>query len=146
MLDAKLNVVFLVLDLSAAFDSVNHNLLHGKLGRQYGLTDTVFAWFKSYLSSKKYYIKVNNSFSHDVSVSSGVLQGSILGTLLFSLYVREIERVAQLQYFKIHIYANDIQCYSGFASDTPMTLIVKKIPCFVSDLKSLNECKFFITE
>ena len=59
--------MFLVFDLSAAFDSANHNLLHGKLGRQYGLTDTVFAWFESYLSSKKYYIKVNNFF-HMMSV------------------------------------------------------------------------------
>ena len=72
MLDAKLNVVLLVFDLSAAFDTVNHNILLEKLGQQYGLTDTVFAWFESYLSSRKYYVKVNNSSSHDVSVSSGV--------------------------------------------------------------------------
>ena len=81
-------VTILVFDLSAAFDTVNHNILLGKLERQYRLTNTVFAWFESYLPSRKYYVKVNNSSSHDVSVSSGVPQGSILGPLLFSLYER----------------------------------------------------------
>ena len=89
-------------------------------------------------------VKVNNSSSHDVSVSSGVPQGSILGPLLFSLYVREVECVAQLHNFKIHMYADDIQCYFGFASDTPMTLIVKKIQCFVSDLKSWMNANFLL--
>ena len=102
-------------DLSTAFDTVNHHILLGKLVHKYGLSDTVFAWFKSYLSSRKYYVKVNNNASsHDVSVSSGVPQGSILGPLLFILYVREIEWVAQLHNFKIHMYADDIQCYFGF--------------------------------
>ena len=72
MLDSKQNVVLLVFDLSAAFDTVNHHILLGKLVHKYGLSDTVFAWFKSYLSSRKYYVKVNNASSHDVSVSSGV--------------------------------------------------------------------------
>ena len=144
MLDARLNVVLLVFDLSAAFDTVNHNILLGKLGQQYGLTDTVFAWFESYLSSRKYYVKGNNSSSHDVSVSSGVPQGSILGPLLFSLHVCEVERVAQVHNLKIHMYADDIQCYFGFASDTLMTLIVKKIQCFVSDLKSWMNANFLL--
>ena len=109
MLDAKLNVVLLVFDLSAAFDTVNHDILLGKLGRQYGLTYTVFAWFESYLSSRKYYVKVNNFSSHDVIVSSGVPQGSILGSLLFSLHGREVEHVAQQHNFKIHLYADDVQ-------------------------------------
>ena len=141
MLDAKLNVMLLMFDLSSAFDTVNHNILLGKLGQQDGLTDTIFAWFESYLSSRKFYVIVDNSSLHDVSVSSGVPQGSILGPLLFSLYVREVERFAQLLNFKIHMYADDIQGYFGFASDTPMTLI-KKIQCFVSDLKSWMNTNF----
>ena len=94
------------------------------------------------MSFRKYYVKINNFSSHDVSVSLGVPQGSILGQLLFSLYVREVERVAQQHNFKIHIYADDIQCYFGFASATPTTLIGKKIQCFVSDLKSWMNANF----
>ena len=69
---------------------------------------------------------------------------SILGPLLFSLYVREVERVAQLHNFKIHMCAHDIQCYFGFVGDTPMTVIVEKIQCFVSDLKKWMNVNFLL--
>ena len=115
MLDSKLNVVNLVFDLSAVFYTVNLNILLGKLGCQYDLTDIVFAWFESYLSSRKYYqyVKVNNSSLHDISILSGVRQRSLLGPcyLVCMCTSRNVARVAQLHNFKIHIYADDIQCY-----------------------------------
>ena len=77
------------------------------------------------MSSRKCYVKFINSSLHDVSVLSAVPLGFILGSLLFSLYVRKVDCVAQLCNFKIHMYADDKQCYFGFAGDTPMTLIVK---------------------
>ena len=49
--------------------------------------------------------------------------------------MHEVEYVVQLHNFKIYMYADDIQCYFGFAGDMPMTVIVEKIQCFVSDLK-----------
>ena len=79
-----------------------------------------------------------------MSVSSGVPLGCILGPLLLSLYVRKVERVAQLYNFKIHVYADDILCYFGFPTDTPMTLIVKKVQWFVSDLKRCMNAIFLL--
>ena len=85
MLDSKLNVALLIFDLSAAFDAVNHQFLLKKLHFHYGFCNNVLACFDSYLSGKNYYVKVNNFFSYDVESMSGVLQGFILGPVLFSL-------------------------------------------------------------
>ena len=115
-----------------------------KIGRRYGSNDTIFAWFVFYLSSWKYYVLVNNSSLHDVSVSSGVCQGFILYPLLISMYVCKLEHVAQLDNFKIHLYADDVQCYFQFGSDTHMTCIVEKIQCFVSDLKRWMNVNFLL--
>ena len=61
MLDSKLNVPLLTFDLSAAFDTVNHQLLLKKLHFCYGFCNNILAWFDSYLSGRNYYVKVNNS-------------------------------------------------------------------------------------
>ena len=79
MLDAKLNVILLLFDLSAAFDTVNHDILLAKLRDKYGFNGTVFAWFASYLSNRRYIVKINQSLSRDVVLFLGVPQGSILG-------------------------------------------------------------------
>ena len=106
MLDSKVNVVLLIFDLSAAFDTVNHQLLLKKLHFHYGFCNNVLAWFDSYLSGRIYNAKVNNS-SYDVESMSGVSQGFILGPVLFSLYVREVEHMAHRHNFSIHKYADD---------------------------------------
>ena len=143
MLDSKLNVALLTFDLSAAFDTVNHHLLLKKLHFQFGFCNNVLAWFDSYLSGRNYYVKVNNS-SYDVESMSGVPQGSILGPVLFSLYVRDVEQIAHQHNFSIHMYADDIQCYFGFSSDTPKSVVIHRIQCFVSDLKSWMNANFLM--
>ena len=79
----------LMLDLSKAFDLINHNLLLKKL-EIYGLTESTLGWFKSYLSMRKQAVAVNGTPSEflDISSSRGVPQGSILGPLLLH-YVYE---------------------------------------------------------
>ena len=81
-------------------------------------------------------MKVNNSSSYDVESMSGVPQGSILGPVLFSLYVREVEHIARQHNFSIHMYADDTQCYFGFSNDAPKSVAIHPIQCFISDLKS----------
>ena len=89
-------------------------------------------------------MKVNNSSSYDVESMSGVPQGSIFGPVLFSLYVREAEHIAHQHNFSIHMYADDIQCYLGFFSDTPKSVVIHRIQCFVSDLKSWMNANFLM--
>ena len=117
LLDSKLNVVLIVFDLSAAFDTVHHKLLLHKLKYHYAFDDTVLLWFESYVTARKCYVKFGRAVSHSVTVSTGVPQGSFLGPLLFSLYVQEVVAIAKLHSINIHMCVDDIQCYFGFPKD-----------------------------
>ena len=114
MIDKKTNVLLLLLDLSAAFDTINHTLLLKKLQRSYGITDTALQWLKSYLSNRTFKVAVGKSCSSECTLEIGVPQGSILGPLLFILYTKDLEKVISKYGFSVHLYADDTQIYLSF--------------------------------
>ena len=114
MMDTRSNVVLLLLDLSAAFDTISHNLLIRKLENMYGISGVVIKWLKSYLADRSFKVVVKQSSSSMCKLEIGVPQGSILGPLLFILYTKDLQYIVTKYGFSIHLYADDTQVYFSF--------------------------------
>ena len=79
----------ILIDLQKAFDTINDEILQGKL-HAIGFSEQTVAWFKSYLSDRAFKVNINNHFLDLSKIYCGVPQGSILGLLLFLLYVNDM--------------------------------------------------------
>ena len=89
LFDQKKVAIAIFMDLSKAFDSVDHNILLSKLKR-YGIYETALQWINSYLSDREHFVSWNQSHSPLLNLNIGVTQGSILGPLLFLIYTNDI--------------------------------------------------------
>ena len=142
ILDAKSNAVVLLFDLSAAFDTVKHDLLLSKLSAEFGFSDVALEWFSTYLNNRSYFVKGAGCTSHTVDIKSSVPQGSILGPVLFNLYFKSAELIANSHGLFVHSYADDMQCYLSFDKDFSVDMIKNKIRAFLQDLKHWMTCNF----
>ena len=105
---AKLNngskVGVIIMDLSKAFDSLNHDLLSAKL-KAYGIDNNAVSFMRGCLTNRLQLCKINNSFSKWAKISAGVPQGSMLGPLLFNIFINDM--FLFLQKCDLANYAND---------------------------------------
>ncbi|KAL9978237.1 hypothetical protein ACROYT_G015732 [Oculina patagonica] len=104
-------VLLVLLDLSAAFDTLDHEILINRLSTQYGFTGTVLDWFRSYLNDRSQKVVIGNTESKPQPLTSGVPQGSVLGPLLFSLYFGPLQDVIKAHGLDCMMYADDSQLY-----------------------------------
>ena len=104
-------IVFI--DLKKVFDTVDHVILLGKL-KSLGLSNNNLEWFHSYLSSRYQKTVIGQAFSTSRKVSIGVPQGSILGPLLFAIYINDLPKV--LQNTKVTLFADDTALYCSSQS------------------------------
>ena len=108
--EGKLSLLIL-LDLSAAFDFVDHSILLKRLESTYGFDGPTLEWFKNFLSDRSFNVRCSGTRSDFVDSSVGVPQGSVLGPLLFSLYTGNLERIVLKKKLGFHQYADDTQIH-----------------------------------
>ena len=122
-IDNKKITIGVFLDLSKAFDTVNHHILLHKL-EHYGITSTTLNWFRSYLEHRKQYVNFKSANSEATSVSYGVPQGSILGPLLFLLYINDLPNASTI----LHsiLFADDTNLFFSHSDLTQATDIMNR--------------------
>lgn len=113
--DGKVTALTL-LDLSAAFDTIDHSILLGRLQDWVGATGVALDWLRSYLTGRCQRIKLGECLSPKVDLPFGVPQGSVLGPLLFTIYTSPLSQVISRHGILHHFYADDSQLYVSFSS------------------------------
>ena len=111
------------IDLRKACDTVNHNILLTKL-EHYGIRDNILKWFQSYLSDRKQYVSINGTSSQLLNITCGVPQGSVLGPLLFLLYINDLPNVSEILEFSL--FADDTNIYLESESLQTLALIINR--------------------
>ena len=128
-IDENQCAILLLLDLSAAFDTIDHNILLSRLQSHLGVCDVALQWFRSYLSERKHSVLINGVNSSSMRLTCGVPQGSVSGLILFTIYMLPLGKIiSRLQY---HMYADDCQLYTTFSSTngTDCVAIMKALIC-----------------
>lgn len=132
--DKGLASVLVLLDLSAAFDTIDHSILLQRLECEIGVTGSALSWFNSYLLGRSQCVSVNNTTSRCSKVDYGVPQGSVLGPILFTLYMLPLGAIIRKHGIGFHCYADDTQLYLSIRPD--QTDQVGKLTACIKDIKT----------
>jgi len=107
------SAALILLDLSAASDTVNHEVLLKRLQMSFGIDNTAYKWFQSYLSGRHQHMRRGSTKSLTIQLVCGVPQGSVLGPVLFVLYTVDLISLIKSHGLIPHLYADDTQIYSS---------------------------------
>ena len=113
-LDKNIQSVLIYLDFAKAFDSVDHSILLAKL-KAYGVSGPLFAWFTDYITGRAQRVVVEGAASKWAPVTSGVLQGSLLGPMLFTIFINDLPEEV-VGGVRVALYADDTKLYKRITS------------------------------
>jgi len=122
LIDEGKPVIFVLLDLSTAFDTVDHNVLFSRLKVIFGLPGEVLEWFGFYLERSLQRLSIHGILSDVQVLLYGVPQGSVLGRLVFTMDTRPRGIIAQRYGVKYHLYADDTELYISLDLDNDLNL------------------------
>ena len=125
----------MLLDFSAAFDTINHEHLIQRLSSRYGITGTALNWFSSYLNNRTQHVLINNVKSDHHHLWCGVPQGSVAGPLEFILFSAPLQDLIAAHGISSVAYADDTQLYITFDPADRASAIAKVEVC-IQDVKS----------
>ena len=143
------NGTFLVLlDLSAAFDNIDHQILFPILEHSLGITDSSLALMKSYLDGRQQCVRIEGVISEFAELACGAPQGSVLGPLTLCIYMLPIGSMMRHHNIYFHFYADDTQWYVSFDLSNPnvaldrINLCISDLPiCMIRNKLKINDSK-----
>jgi len=133
-LDSDNLAMLTLLDLSAAFDSVDHTLLE-RLQKSYGLSGQVLNWFASYLCGRVQHVRTSAACSTSSAVLYGVPQGSVFGPILFLSYTADLLQLVKRHQLIPHAYVDDTQIY-GFCRPADSAELCQKVSVCVDEVSA----------
>ena len=108
--DRKKGVLTVLLDMCAAFDTVDHSLLNDQM-RSIGIEGIALTYLESYISNRIHTVRIGNHNSHRTLIESGTPQGSVLGPVFFSIYTMPLDAIFRSYQLQYRIYADDAKLY-----------------------------------
>ncbi len=130
--DSEACGILVLLDLSAAFNTICHSILLDRLHRWIGLSGTVLNWFKSYLSEHSQFVYLGNNRSQTVPLCQGVPQGSVLGPVLFCVYMLPLGQIIQKYGLGYHCYTDNTQIYISTHSTSTLSVCLLEIKAWIN--------------
>jgi hypothetical protein len=134
-MDQKQCCFLVLLDLSAAFDTVNHNILLNRLSDRFGIKDDALSWISSYFNRRSHFVTINGSRSTAVFQHCNVPQGSVLGPTFFSDYISPLASIFAKWGVSFHSYADDTQIYASFTPGVDEELVLARLSNCIREVR-----------